>query len=221
MLTLPRGQYDQLKTQMTVEEKLIAPISSGQKLGRSNCHWMIRSSQPDRWSRRSHTRRELFCPPSETISNFTGIPRNDKPPAITPAFPTGRHSGFPHRPSFRLSPPAVIRLSHRPSFRLSPPAVIRLSHRPSFRLSPPAVIPAFPTGRRSGFPHRPSFRLSPPAVRSRLSHRPSFRFPHRPSFRLSPPPSFRRRPESSLTTCRLRRHIISSDPETGKPKQTW
>ena len=33
VLTLPRGQYDQLKTQMTVEEKLIAPISSGQKLG--------------------------------------------------------------------------------------------------------------------------------------------------------------------------------------------
>ena len=33
VLTLPRGQYDQLKTQMTVEEKPIAPISSGQKLG--------------------------------------------------------------------------------------------------------------------------------------------------------------------------------------------
>ena len=33
VLTLPRGQYDQLKTQMTVEENPIAPISSGQKLG--------------------------------------------------------------------------------------------------------------------------------------------------------------------------------------------
>ena len=33
VLTLPRGQYDQLKTQMTVEENPMAPISSGQKLG--------------------------------------------------------------------------------------------------------------------------------------------------------------------------------------------
>ena len=33
VLTLPRGQYDQIETQMTVEEKPIAPISSGQKLG--------------------------------------------------------------------------------------------------------------------------------------------------------------------------------------------
>ena len=38
------------------------------------------------------------------------------------------------------------------------------SPQPLHRLSPPTVIPAFPTGRHSGFPHWPSFRLSPLAV---------------------------------------------------------
>ena len=33
VLTLPRGQYDELQTVMTVEEKLVAPITSGRKLG--------------------------------------------------------------------------------------------------------------------------------------------------------------------------------------------
>ena len=33
VLTLPRGQYEQIQTLMTVEEELIAPITSGQKLG--------------------------------------------------------------------------------------------------------------------------------------------------------------------------------------------
>ena len=33
VLTLPRGQYDELQTLMTVEEKPIAPITSGRKLG--------------------------------------------------------------------------------------------------------------------------------------------------------------------------------------------
>ncbi len=33
VLTLPRGQYEQIQTLMTVEEELSAPITSGQKLG--------------------------------------------------------------------------------------------------------------------------------------------------------------------------------------------
>ena len=33
VLTLPRGQYDQLQTVMTVEEQLVAPIEAGQRLG--------------------------------------------------------------------------------------------------------------------------------------------------------------------------------------------